>query len=296
VLWFQALVLGVLQGLTEFLPVSSSGHINGVPYLAGWEPGSVTFDVMVHGGTLVAVLLYFRTDLWFLATRTFGLLDTPVEERRLARHTVLLLAVGSVPAATAGLVFESTFEAAFANERAIAGFLYLTAALLVTAELLRRRRVARELGKPPRDLDRRERNLDPGRNEGTVNVRDAVGIGAAQALAIFPGISRSGATIAAGMALGLSRAGAARFSFLLSIPVILGATVYKIPDLGTVEPGTAAFSAPEIALGVLAAALSGYWAIRFLLRLVQSQDLFGFARYVVGFATLLLFASIFVIG
>jgi undecaprenyl-diphosphatase len=296
VLWFQALVLGILQGLTEFLPVSSSGHINGVPYLLGWEPGSVTFGVMVHGGTLVAVLLYFRTDLWFLATRTFGLLDSGVEEQRLARRTVVLLAVGSVPAAAAGLLFESTFEAAFANERAIAGFLYLTAALLVAAELLRRRRVAADLGKPVRELDRRERHRDPGRHEGTVSLRDAAGIGTAQALSIFPGISRSGATIAAGMALGLSRAGAARFSFLLSIPVIFGATVYKIPEIGTVEPGTAAFSAPAIALGVVASALSGYWAIRFLLRLVQSQDLFGFARYVTGFATLLLFASIFVIG
>jgi undecaprenyl-diphosphatase len=296
VLWFQALVLGVLQGLTEFLPVSSSGHINGVPYLVGWEPGSLTFDVMVHGGTLVAVVLYFRTDLWFLATRTFGLLASSVDEQRLARRTLVLLAVGSVPAAAAGLLFESTFEAAFANERAIAGFLYATAALLTGAELIRRRRVAREVGKGVRELDRSERHRDPGRDEGTTTVRDAAGIGFAQALAIFPGISRSGATIAAGMALGLSRAGAARFSFLLSIPVIFGATVYKLPDLGTAQAGTAAFSGPEILIGVVAAALSGYWAIRFLLRLVQYQDLFGFARYVAGFATLLLFASIFVIG
>jgi undecaprenyl-diphosphatase len=296
VLWFQALVLGLLQGLTEFLPVSSSGHINGVPYLVGWEPGSVTFDVMVHGGTLVAVIAYFRTDLWFLATRSLGLLGSTVGEQRLARRTLVLLAVGSVPAAAAGLLFESTFEAAFADVRWIAGFLYLTALLLVSAELLRRRRVAAQLGKGVRELDRRQRHRDPGRDEGTTTVRDATGIGVAQALAIFPGVSRSGATIAAGMALGLSRSGAARFSFLLSIPVIFGATVYKLPNLGAVEPGTAPFGGPEILVGVVAAAISGYWAIRFLLRLVQVQDLLGFARYVAGFATLLLFASLFVIG
>jgi undecaprenyl-diphosphatase len=296
VLWFQALVLGLLQGLTEFLPVSSSGHINGVPYLVGWEPGSVTFDVMVHAGTLVAVVLYFRSDLWFLATRSVGAMGSTVGEQRLARRTLVLLAVGSVPAAVAGLLFESTFEAAFANVRAIAGFLFLTSLLLVGAELIRRRRVATEVGKTVRDLDRRERHRDPGRHEGTTRIGDAAGIGLAQALAIFPGVSRSGATIAAGMALGLSRAGAARFSFLLSIPVIFGATVFKLPELGTVEAGTAPFDGPQILLGVVAAAVSGYWAIRFLLRLVQTQDLFGFARYVAGFAALLLFASIFVIG
>jgi undecaprenyl-diphosphatase len=126
-------------------------------------------------------------------------------------------------------------------------------------------------------------------------VRDVVVIGAAQAFAIFPGVSRSGSTIAAGMMLGLSRAAAARFSFLLSVPIILGVTVAKLPDLGTTEPGTLPFGPVEIAAGVLAAGLSGYWAVRFLLKLVQTDDLFGFAKYVVGFATLLLVGT-FVIG
>jgi undecaprenyl-diphosphatase len=294
VLIFQAVVLGLLQGLTEFLPVSSSGHLNGVPYLLGWDPGSVTFDVMLHAGTLVAVLAYFRGDLVYLVTRSLGVGVTEEGEQRRAWRVVGLLAVGSVPAAAAGLLFEETFEAAFANPRAIAGFLYLTAALLWAAERMRRSRVAAAVGTRPSELSDRQARTDPGRREDTTTFRDALAIGAAQALAIFPGVSRSGATIAAGMALGLSRAAAARFSFLLSIPVILGATAFKLPDLGTEVPGTLPFGGVEIAVGVAVAAASGYWAIRFLLRLVQTDDLLGFARYVVGFATLLLAATFWI--
>jgi undecaprenyl-diphosphatase len=295
VLFFQAIVLGLLQGLTEFLPVSSSGHINGVPYLLGWPPGSVTFDVMLHAGTLVAVLLYFRGDLVYLATRSLGIGVTEEGEQQRAWRVVGLLAIGSVPAATAGLLFESTFEAAFANPRAIAGFLMVTSALLITAERLRTRRVAAAVGAASSELTEEQARMDPGRREDTITFRDSLLVGVAQALAIFPGISRSGATIAAGMTLGLSRAAAARFSFLLSIPVIFGATVFKLPDLGATEPGTLPFGGAEIAVGVLVAAISGYWAIRFLLRLVQTDDLLGFARYVAGFGVLL-FAATFWIG
>jgi undecaprenyl-diphosphatase len=295
VLFFQAIVLGLLQGLTEFLPVSSSGHLNGVPYLLGWEPGSVSFDVMLHAGTLVAVLLYFRGDLVYLATRSLGVGVTEEGEQQRAWRVVGLLAIGSVPAAAAGLLFEDVFEAAFASPRAISGFLFLTAALLVTAEKIRQRRVAAAVGTSTSGLSDEQAQVDPGRREDTIGFRDAGLVGVAQALAIFPGISRSGATIAAGMALGLSRAAAARFSFLLSIPIIFGATVFKLPELGTAEPGTLPFAGPQIAVGMLVAALSGYWAIRFLLRLVQTDDLFGFARYVAGFAVLL-FAATFWIG
>ncbi|MTV25134.1 undecaprenyl-diphosphate phosphatase [Nitriliruptoraceae bacterium ZYF776] len=293
-LLFQAIVLGVLQGLTEFLPVSSSGHLQGVPYLLGWQSGSLSFDVMVHAGTLVAVLAYFRQDLWYLATRSVGVGVVEEGEARRARFVVGLLAVGTLPAAAIGYAFEDVFEAAFASPRLVALFLFGTAGLLVFAEQLRRRRAAASLGVAPKDLDGPQRDLDPGRREDTIRVRDVAAIGFAQALAIFPGISRSGATIAAGMILGLSRAAAARFSFLLSIPIILGATVFKLPDLGTVEPDTLPFGGLEIAAGVLAATISGYWAIRFLLKLVQTDDLLGFARYVAGFATLLFLATFWI--
>ena len=165
----------------------------------------------------------------------------------------------------------------------------------LAAERVRKARAAQQVGVPAGRLGREDAALDPGRHEGTVTFLDAVVIGCAQALAIFPGISRSGATIAAGMMRGLSRAGAARFSFLLIIPVIIGATIFKLPDLGTHQPGSAPFSNLDIAAGVLVAAISGYWAIRYLLRLVVRDDLIGFARYVTFFATLLL-AGTFWIG
>lgn len=294
-LFIQALVLGLVQGITEFLPVSSSGHLQGVPYLLGWEPSTLAFDVMVHAGTLLAVVLYFRDDLVWLATRSLARgTDDPAEVRR-ARSVVVLLAVGTLPAGAAGLAFEGVFEAAFASPRAVAGFLYVTAALLAGAELLRRRRVAAQLGKGVRDLVGAERHVDPGRREDTLGVRDVTVIGVAQALALFPGISRSGATIAAGMTIGLSRAAAARFSFLLSIPVIAGATLSQLRGLGEPVEGALPFGVAETLVGVTAAAVSGYLAIRFLLRLVRTDDLFGFARYVVVAASLLL-AGTFMIG
>lgn len=295
-LLIQAIVLGVLQGMTEFLPVSSSGHLQGVPYLLGWQSGSLTFDVLVHAGTLLAVLVYFRGDLWFLASRAFGLGGThPAEERRQAWRVIGLLAVGSVPAALAGLLFEDVFEAAFGSIRAVAAFLLFTGGLLWFAERLRTGRAAAQLGKDVGDLTGSERALDPGRREDTVGWRDAGLIGAAQAVAIFPGVSRAGSTMAAGMMLGLSRAAAARFSFLLSIPIIIGATVFKLPDFGTAEPGTLVFTPLEQTAGFLAAAISGYVAISYLLKLVQSRTLLGFARYVVAFAAIL-FAATFWIG
>ena len=297
----QALILGLLQGLTEFLPVSSSGHLQGVPYLLGWESGgNLAFDVMVHAGTLVAVIWYFRMDLWQLLTGALGIgTDDPAERRR-AWLLIGLLALGTVPAAGAGLMFEDVFAAAFRSPRLVAMFLYLTALLLWGAERLRSARVRRVTDGMvaaggdadgstglPEDLAAD----DIGRDVTTLTARDAIGIGAAQALAIFPGVSRSGATIAAGMALGLSRATAARFSFLLSIPIITGALVFKLSDLGTPEPGTLPFGPVEITVGVIAAAASGYWAIRYLIALLERRDLLGFAVYVTVFATVLLGAT-----
>lgn len=291
----QAIVLGLIQGLTEFLPVSSSGHLQGVPYLLGWEPSTLAFDVAVHGGTLLAVLVYFREDLMWIVTRSVGRGTGDAAEVRRARSVVVLLGVGTVPAAVAGLAFADVFEAAFASPRAVSGFLYLTAGLLFGAEMLRRKRAADSLGKTMRDLVGDERHLDVGRREDTLRVRDVAFIGAAQALAIFPGVSRAGATMAAGMTLGLSRAASARFSFLLSIPVILGATATQLRDLGEPVPGALPFGMLEVSIGVAVAALSGFLAIRFLLRLVKTDDLLGFARYVVIAASLLL-AGTFMIG
>lgn len=287
----EAIILGLLQGLTEFLPVSSSGHLVIVPYLAGWEQPPLAFDVAVHAATLLAVVLYFLGDLWFLATRTFGLLSSGPAETSRARTTVGLLAVGTVPAAITGYLVKPIFDEHLSDPRVAAVMLFVTALLLWFAETVRRRRAAVQQGVAVKQMTAEQARLDPGRDEGTTTFLDAIAIGGAQALAILPGISRSGATIAMGMGRGLSREGAARFSFLLAIPVIAGAFVSQLGDMtGTGLDGSAYAGLPLVA-GVVAAGVSGYWAIRFLLKLVVDEDLLGFARYVVMLGILTLAAS-----
>ena len=186
----QALILGILQGATEFLPLSSSGHLVLVPWILDWQPAGLVFDAVVHWGTALAVIVYFRRDWVALIGAALRSLrpGTPVEaEARLA----WLIALGTIPAALIGYLLEGFFEGMFAQPVPAAGFLLLTATLLVLSER----------------MGRRERDLE------ALNWSDVVLIGLAQALAILPGISRSGATIAAGLALGLRREQAARFSF-----------------------------------------------------------------------------------
>ena len=277
----QAIVLGFVQGLTEFLPVSSSGHLVIVPYLLSWPQPSLAFDVALHAGTLVAVLAYFAGDLWYLATRSFGVGVREAGESARARRTVALLLVGSIPAAAAGYALGDLFESTFARPRMAAGFLLLTAALLYGAEWLRRRRAAAAMGVESSRLSREQQGLDVGRDETTIGWLDTLGIGIAQAVAIFPGVSRSGSTIAAGMARGLSREASARFSFLLAIPIILGATLVSVGDILGASAAGGHYTTVETLVGALVAAVAGYWAINYLLRLVATDDLTGFARYVV---------------
>jgi undecaprenyl-diphosphatase len=287
----EAIVLGLVQGLTEFLPVSSSGHLVIIPYLVAWEPPPLAFDVALHAATLVAVIAYFAGDLWFLATRSFGIgTEDPAAVRR-ARLTVGLLAAASVPAALAGYFLEPVFEETFGDPRIAAVMLFVTGTLLWGAERIRRRRAAAELGVAVDDMTPREARLDPGRGEGTTSFTDAITIGIAQMLAILPGISRSGATIAAGMTRGLSREGAARFSFLMAVPVIAGAFVFQLGDLTGEGLANSGYGGSALVAGMVAAGLSGYWAIRYLLRLVTTDDLLGFARYVVFFGALTLLGS-----
>jgi undecaprenyl-diphosphatase len=278
VLLIQAFVLGLVQGATEFIPVSSSGHLKAIPFLVGWEPGSLAFDVALHVGTLVAVVAYFRTDLWAMLRAVLrpGAADAQaVGHRRL----VAVLAVASVPAAAVGLLARDVLTAAFEEPLAIAGFLALTALLLWASE--RRRTTLGTVEPAADDAATVARELD------ALPWTRALGVGAAQALAIFPGVSRSGATIAAGMTLGLSRGAAARLSFLMLLPITVGAALVTLPELGTVEPGTLPFGPLEIALGVAVSAISGYLAIRFLIALVARRSLLLFARYVLVLAIVL---------
>jgi undecaprenyl-diphosphatase len=261
----RALILGILQGATEFLPVSSSGHLVLVPWLLGWPDPGLAFDTMVHWGTAFAVLGYFWRDWLNLLQSSWQVVRTRSLEPPGARLVVLLI-LGTLPAAVAGYLLEDFFESMFARPAAAAGFLLVTAGFLAVSERLTHRcRELEELGK-----------------------RDALTVGTAQALAIFPGISRSGATIAAGMGRGLTRAAAARFSFLLATPIILGAGTFKLLDLA--QAGELAAQTPSLVVGFLFALLVGLACIHFLLRYLQRHSLYPFAIYcsVVGIGSLLI--------
>ncbi|MFQ5576668.1 MAG: undecaprenyl-diphosphatase UppP [Anaerolineae bacterium] len=263
----QALVLGLLQGATEFLPVSSSGHLVLVPWLLGWDAPGLTFDTTVHLGTLLAVGVYFRRDIRLMAQ---GVLDT-VRRRNLQNpHGKLgwLIAAGSVPAALAGFFLQDFFAALFDAPALVSGLLLLTGLILFASERAARRR---------RELD-------------GLGWRDGLLIGLAQAAAIAPGISRSGATIAAGLAVGLQRQAAARFSFLLALPVIIGAGVFQLQEVVRVGANGAQMLA--LAIGFAAAALSGYACIHFLLAYVRRRSLYLFAAYCWGFGVLCLIVAL----
>jgi undecaprenyl-diphosphatase len=277
-LLFQAFVLGLVQGLTEFLPVSSSGHLQAVPFLLGWAPGSLAFDVALHVGTLLAVVVYFRSDLWSMVRAVLRPRDDDRASRD-ARRLIAVLAVASVPAAVVGLFARDVIGAAFDEPLAVSAFLALTALLLWSSE--RRRARLGTVEPASGDLAAMTHELT------TLPWSRVLGVGVSQALAILPGISRSGATISAGLALGMSRGAAARLSFLMLLPVTLGAAAVTLPELGTPEAGALAFSAPQIASGVAVSAVSGYLAIRLLLTLVARRGLTIFAPYVLLLAGVL---------
>lgn len=268
-----AILLGIVQGLTEFLPVSSSGHLQIVPYLFGLDPGPLAFDVSVHVGTLAAVVAYFWSDLWELLVGLLGVGGRSPDQVARARREVLLLAIASVPAAALGYVLKDTFENRFGDPRVAAVMLFVTAGLLLAAERLYARR----------------------REAGTTIAtrRDAISMGLAQSLAIMPGISRSGATIATGMATGMTREAAARFSFLMSVPVILGAFAVELPNLNASGLAGTGYTVPDVVAGTIAAGLSGYVAVRLLMRLVTNDTLKVFAWYVIALGVVTLVASLF---
>jgi len=252
--WTAAL-WGLVQGLTEFLPVSSSGHLVLVPALLGTEPPDLGTSAILHLGTLAAVLIYFRHDLLRL---------THFRTDPTARHIVWLLAIGTIPAAIAGILLEDLFDEFNSQPRLVALALMVTGAMLVASGAIVRR-------------------------QGTVeraSRRDAVWIGLAQAGALIPGISRSGTTITAGMGRGVSATQAARFSFLLAIPVIAGAGLFKMIDALDSNALTG-----ELWVGVAVAAVSGYLAIDILLRILRRAGMAGFGVYCLLFGV---YAFVFV--
>lgn len=260
----QALVMGIVQGLTEFLPVSSSGHLVVVPFLFGWDDAflnSLAFSVMLHTGTLVALLAYFRHD-WLrlvpagLATiRDRSFRDDP--DRRLA----WLLAAATVPAAVVGYLLNDLIESGVREPGLVAGTLVVGAAILWTTD----------------HLGRRDRPI------AGVTFPIAIGIGFAQALALIPGISRSGISISAGRLAGLDRPAAARFAFLMATPITLGAIIFEARKVIAGEVAVDVSALP-LAVGLVASLISGLVAIHVMLRYLQTRSLDVFAWYRLGVA------------
>jgi undecaprenyl-diphosphatase len=267
---FHAIALGVIQGLTEFIPVSSSAHLIIVPWLLGWPEPGLAFDVALHMGTLLALVLYFWKDLLdLIAAALRGL----VARKPLAEpHSRLAwaIAIGTIPAVIAGALFDDPLEAFFHTRVDTGTPADARLPIVLIAVLLAGLGVLLWLA------ERRARHV---RDLGQLSLRDGVLIGLAQALALLPGVSRSGSTLTAGLWLGFKREDAARFSFLLAIPVTLGAGVKKLYDVAKV--GQLTREPLLFTAGVVAAAVVGYAAIHFLLRWLRrdSTDLFTYYRW-----------------
>ena len=265
--------IGIVQGLTEFLPVSSSAHLVFMHELTGFAP-NLAFDTILHMGSLVAVVVYFWNDIVQMLRSFFSsLMDIPrrqfkkgIREDQFKKLAWFIL-IGTIPAGLAGVFFKDFFESLFSDITAVAFFLIITGFLLWGSER----------------ISKRTENKS-GLKEMTV--KNSLIMGTAQAFAIAPGISRSGATISAGLFLGMERELAARFSFLLSIPAILGAALVQVKDISYgIDVNTGAFTA-----GFIAAAISGYLAIKLMLKLIKERSLLVFAYYcwIVGALVLIL--------
>lgn len=256
--FFQSLILGVVQGVTEFIPISSTAHLILVPWLAGWKfdpKVAFVFNVLLQLGTVVAVIAYFWKDLTEIARHMlFGLLSRhpfATEKARLG----WLIVLATVPAVAVGLAFKPFFESLHRNPIVVAVILISGAALIVVTER----------------IGRRSRGLE------SIHWRDALLIGASQSLALLPGVSRSAATICGGMLCHLERPSAARFSFLMSVPVLIAAAVLAVKDLIEL-PGFAAYL-PPLAAGFAASAVVGFASIHWLLSYLARHPMHLFAWY-----------------
>lgn len=265
----QAIILGVVQGLTEFLPVSSSAHLVFMTDILGL-PQNVAFDTLLHLGTLVAVVAYFWKDLIkIISSFISSLIDIfrgrfkkGLEEKPFKKLSWLII-VGTIPAGIMGILLQKQFEALFTSIFYVGIFLIITGLLLWGAERVK-----------PGEKDIKD-----------ISFKNALVIGVAQGIAIAPGISRSGATISAGLFSGLNRELAARFSFLLSIPAILGAALVQAKDITSFDTGTAVLIA-----GFVSALIFGYLAIKLLLKIIKERTLMVFAYYcwIVGLAAIII--------
>lgn len=274
--YLQAVILGIVQGLTEFIPISSSAHLIIVPWVGNWNnPAleSLTFDVALHIGTLVALLAYFWSDWGRLVKAGIA----SIAERKIGdnhdRKLAWYLVIGTIPGGVIGLLFEHKIEHLFHPEDGpiLSGsMIWMGIIIAILGTLLF---LAEHLAKHLRRMD-------------GLTLRDAILVGCSQALAIFPGVSRSGSTITAGLAVGLERETAARFSFLLSAPIIAGAGLKSLWDIYK-GVNSGAITSSDLGLflaGFLAAAVSGYFCIKYLLRFLQSNstNIFVYYRWILA--------------
>jgi undecaprenyl-diphosphatase len=257
----EAIVLGVVQGLTEFLPISSSGHLRIVPALLGWEDPGAGFTAVIQLGTMAAVLLYFRADLWRIASTWLRELGTPIRAASPDARLGWFIALGTIPICVFGFAFSDQVESGARDLYLIGSALILFSFVMLAAEHFGSRRHLNEMG-----------------------ARDGIAIGFAQALALIPGVSRSGATISAGLLRGFDRVDAARYSFLLSVPAVVLSGLFELRKIG--EDGEPAVGATVIATVV--AFVAGYLSIAWLLRYLTTHSLRGFVVYRVGLGVLVL--------
>jgi undecaprenyl-diphosphatase len=264
---FQAIVLGIVQGLTEFLPVSSTAHLRLVPAFAGWEDPGAAFTAVVQLGTMAAVLLYFRDDLWAIARGWLRSLREPAARTTQDARMGWFIILGTIPIAVLGLLFKDTVEHDARQLTLIGIMLILLGIVLELAE---------RTGSKERDIT-------------TLTRRDAAVVGVAQAAALVPGVSRSGSTISAGLFLGLDRAAAARFSFLLSVPAVVLSGLFELRKIG--DGGNA--GALETVVATLLAFVVGYasiaWLLKYLVR--HPVTLFVVYRIILGVVVLTLVAA-----
>jgi undecaprenyl-diphosphatase len=259
---FEAIVLGIVQGLTEFLPISSSAHLRIVPELFGWDDPGAAFTAVIQLGTMAAVVIYFWKDLWRITTAWFGSLAHAERRQDPDARMGWYLIVATIPIGLLGLAFKDQIETGARDLRLIAGTLIVGGLVLLYAEKVGRR------AKTVADID----------------TRDGVTIGLAQSMALVPGVSRSGATISAGLFLGYTREDAARFSFLLSIPAVVLSGLFQLKDIGAGDgPGTTA-----TILATVVSFVVGYASIAWLLRWLVGHSTVVFVAYRVALGGLLI--------
>lgn len=268
----QVIILGIVQGLTEFLPISSSAHLVLLSWLAGWSDQGQAFDVALHVGTVLAVIVYFFRDWMQILAQGFGMRIDGDPGISRNRGLLWLLAVGTLPIGIAGYIFKEQAEEVWRKNHLLIGVMMVTVGIIMW--------IADRVGRRQKDLG----HISPG---------DALTIGVAQAFAIFPGVSRSGITISAGLFRNLDRPEAARFSFLLLTPAVLAAAAKDLYDLLKHQGGIPADMQTNFIVGIIVSGITGALAIHFLMRFLRRSSLTPFVIYRLIFGIIVIALAVF---